>query len=107
VIKGAANGGFFSTMPTVVSNVFGSARLSVAMGMIVTRWPAGISWYVGYSVSSARHSITHAQGAPIAGYLLNAYGGAESMLSAYHPAMFYSGSMGMGTVGLVSIRTST
>ncbi|KAJ7843353.1 hypothetical protein B0H14DRAFT_3456267 [Mycena olivaceomarginata] len=76
-------------MPTVVSNVFGSARLSVAMGMIVTRWAGG-----------------YLMGAPIAGYL-NAYGSAESMLSAYNPAMFYAGSMGMGTIGLVSIRTST
>ncbi|KAJ7868783.1 major facilitator superfamily domain-containing protein [Mycena olivaceomarginata] len=93
VINGAANGGFFSTMPTVVGNVFGSARVSVAMGMIVTGWAGG-----------------YLMGAPIAGYLLNAYGGAESTLSAYHPAMFYAGSMGMGATGLVSLmrfRTST
>ncbi|KAJ7149219.1 major facilitator superfamily domain-containing protein [Mycena crocata] len=69
VINGAANGGFFSTMPTV------------------------------------RHL-----GAPIAGYLLNAYGGADSTLSAYHPAMFYAGSMALGAGGLVSLvrlKTST
>lgn len=36
IINGAANGGFFSTMPMVVGSVFGSARVSVAMGMIVT-----------------------------------------------------------------------
>ncbi len=41
VVNGAANGGFFSTMPTVVGNVFGSARVSVAMGMIVTSWGGG------------------------------------------------------------------
>jgi len=41
VINGAANGGFFSTMPTVVGSVFGSARVSVAMGMIVTGWAGG------------------------------------------------------------------
>ncbi len=41
VINGAANGGFFSTMPTVVGNVFGSARVSVAMAMIVTSWGGG------------------------------------------------------------------
>ncbi|KAJ7914319.1 putative monocarboxylate transporter [Mycena leptocephala] len=93
VINGAANGGFFSTMPTVVGSVFGSARVSVAMGMIVTGWVGG-----------------YLMGAPIAGYLLNAYGGADSTLSAYHPAMFYAGSMGMGATGLVSLmrlRTST
>lgn len=41
VINGAANGGFFSTMPTVVGNVFGSARVAVAMAMIVTGWTGG------------------------------------------------------------------
>ncbi|KAK7554519.1 major facilitator superfamily domain-containing protein [Phyllosticta citricarpa] len=41
VINGAANGGFFSTMPTVVSNVFGSARMAVAMAMIVLGWTGG------------------------------------------------------------------
>ena len=41
VINGAANGGFFATMPTVVGTVFGSARVSVAMGMIVTGWAGG------------------------------------------------------------------
>lgn len=41
IINGMANGGFFATMPTVVGNVFGSARVSVAMGMIVTGWAGG------------------------------------------------------------------
>lgn len=41
IINGMANGGFFSTMPTVVGNVFGSARVSVAMAMIVTGWAGG------------------------------------------------------------------
>lgn len=41
IVNGLANGGFFSTMPTVVGNVFGSARVSVAMGMTVTGWAAG------------------------------------------------------------------
>jgi MFS family permease len=50
VINGAANGGFFATIPTVASSVFGSARVSVAMGMIVSGWAGGyllvstISW---------------------------------------------------------------
>ncbi|KAJ7200322.1 major facilitator superfamily domain-containing protein [Mycena pura] len=93
VINGAANGGFFSTMPTVVGAVFGPARVSVAMGMIVTGWVGG-----------------YLMGAPIAGYLLAAYGGTDSTLSAYHPAMFYAGSMAMGAAGLVSLlrfKTST
>lgn len=41
VINGAANGGFFATMPTVVGNLFGSARVAVAMGMVVTSWGGG------------------------------------------------------------------
>lgn len=41
VINGAACGGFFSVFPTVSGNVFGSARVSVAMGMLVTGWSGG------------------------------------------------------------------
>jgi MFS family permease len=38
LINGAANGSFFATMPTVVGNLFGSIRVAVAMGMVVTSW---------------------------------------------------------------------
>lgn len=38
VINGAANGSFFAVMPTVVGHLFGSVRVAVAMGMIVTSW---------------------------------------------------------------------
>lgn len=41
IVNGAANGGFFSTIPTVVGSVFGSRRVGVAMGMIVTGWAGG------------------------------------------------------------------
>lgn len=41
IVNGAANGAFFSTMPTVVSNVFGSARVSIAMSMVLTGWLGG------------------------------------------------------------------
>lgn len=47
--------------------------------------------------------LTSSQGAPIAGYLLSAYGGENSTLQAYHPAMFYAGSMALGASGLVAI----
>lgn len=40
--------------------------------------------------------------APIAGYLLAAYGGEHSTLNAYHPAIFYAGSMALGAAGLVA-----
>ncbi|KAH8815582.1 putative monocarboxylate transporter [Xylogone sp. PMI_703] len=86
VINGSANGGFFSTMPTVVSRVFGSARVGVAMGMIVSGWAGG-----------------YLLGSPIAGYLLAAHGGQYAGLKAYHPAIFYSGSMALGAGLLVSL----
>ncbi|KAF7357294.1 Monocarboxylate permease Mch4 [Mycena sanguinolenta] len=112
MINGVANGGFFSTMPTVVGTVFGSARVSVAMGMIVTGWAGGYLMVRKdfFQLSRVCRFDFVAQGAPIAGYLLNAYGGADSTLSAYHPAMFYAGSMGLGATGLVSLvrlQTST
>lgn len=83
-INGLSNGGFFATMPTVVGNVFGSARLSVTMGMIVSSWAGG-----------------YLMGAPIAGYLLNAYGGESRGLSAYRPAMYYAGGMALASALLV------
>ncbi|KXH67616.1 major facilitator superfamily transporter [Colletotrichum salicis] len=86
IINGVSNGGFFSTMPTVVGNTFGSARVSVAMSMIVTGWAGG-----------------YLMGSPIAGYLLEAYGGAEGGLQAYRPAMFYAGSMSLAAAGLVAM----
>ncbi|KAF6801090.1 monocarboxylate permease [Colletotrichum musicola] len=93
IVNGVSNGGFFSTMPTVVGNVFGSARVSVAMSMVVTGWAGG-----------------YLMGAPIAGYLLEAYGGAENGLQAYRPAMFYAGSLSLASavlVAMVRFRIST
>lgn len=49
IINGAANGGFFACMPTVVANVFGAARVSVAMGMVVSGWVGGYL-LVGYFI---------------------------------------------------------
>lgn len=86
VISGAANGGFFSLMPTVVGNVFGSARVSIAMGMVVSGWAGG-----------------YLMGAPIAGYILNAYGGQSAGFEAYRPAIYYAGSMALGAAGLVAL----
>lgn len=41
VMNGLTNGGFFSSIPTVVGNVFGSTRVSTAMGMMITGWVFG------------------------------------------------------------------
>ncbi|KAI3329086.1 major facilitator superfamily transporter [Xylariaceae sp. AK1471] len=84
VVNGMANGGFFSTMPTVVGNCFGSARVAVAMSMIVTSWSGG---YLS----------------PIAGYLLDAYGGEDAGFQAYRPAMYYAGSLALGAAGFVEL----
>ncbi|KAI1329164.1 major facilitator superfamily transporter [Xylariaceae sp. FL0255] len=86
IVNGMANGGFFSTMPTVVGNCFGSARFTVAMGMIVSSWSGG-----------------YLLGAPIAGYLLDAYGGENAGFEAYRPAMFYAGSLALGAAGFVAL----
>jgi MFS family permease len=84
VINGMSNGGFFAVMPTVVSSVFGSARVTVAMGMIVSGWTGG-----------------YLMGAPIAGYLLAAYGGQDAGFKAYRPAIFYAGSLALVATFLV------
>jgi len=52
--------------------------------MIVTGWSGG-----------------YLAGAPIAGYLLSAFGGEAAGLRAFRPAVFYAGSMAMGAAGLV------
>lgn len=88
-------------MPTVAGQVFGSARVSVALGMLVTSWSGG---YLMVGKFALRLSIPEAhdkQGAPIAGYILAAYGGQSGGFKAYRPAMYYAGSMALGAAGLV------
>ncbi|KAJ5497832.1 Major facilitator superfamily domain general substrate transporter [Penicillium expansum] len=91
IVNGMANGGFFSTMPTVVGNTFGSARVSVVMGMVVTGWAGG-----------------YLLGAPIAGFILDAAGGESKGITGYRPAIVYAGSMALvaSIIGL-SIRLKT
>ncbi|RAK93337.1 monocarboxylate permease Mch4 [Aspergillus costaricaensis CBS 115574] len=93
IINGMANGGFFSTIPTVVGNVFGSARVSVAMGMIVTSWAGG-----------------YLLGSPIAGYILDASGGEDAGIKAYRPAILYAGFMALGAsvlAAFIRLKTDT
>ncbi|KAJ5374217.1 Major facilitator superfamily domain general substrate transporter [Penicillium concentricum] len=91
IVNGMANGGFFSTMPTVVGNTFGSARVSVVMGMVVTGWAGG-----------------YLLGAPIAGFILDAAGGESKGITGYRPAIVYAGVMALvaSIIGL-SIRLKT
>lgn len=60
IINGMANGGFFATMPTVVGNVFGSARVSVAMGMVVTGWGGGYLLVCAPNETSSKLLVTDA-----------------------------------------------
>lgn len=49
--------------------------------------------------------LTTKQGAPIAGYLLEAFGGAEGGLQAYRPAMLYAGSVAaVSAIMLLTVR---
>ncbi|KAI2635424.1 major facilitator superfamily transporter [Xylaria nigripes] len=86
IVNGMSNGGFFSTMPTVVGNCFGSSRVAVAMGMVVTGWSGG-----------------YLLGAPIAGFILDAYGGQDASLQAFRPAMYYAGALAITAAALVQI----
>lgn len=51
----------------------------------------------------ASQSNTLAQGSPVAGYLLAAFGGVSGGLEAYHPAMFYGGSLALISAILLAI----
>lgn len=102
VLNGAAAGGFFALMPTVAGQVFGSARVSVALGMLVTGWSGGYLM-VRLRRLHNTHRLTKFQGAPIAGYILAAYGGQSSGFKAYRPAIYYAGSMALGAAGLVTL----
>ncbi|KAL1405700.1 hypothetical protein Q8F55_007368 [Vanrija albida] len=84
LVNGASSGGFFAIMPTVVNTIMGSQRMTVAFGMIVTGWTGG-----------------YLMGAPIAGYLLAAYGGQDRGIVAYRPAVFWAGGMAAGAALLV------
>jgi hypothetical protein len=41
VVNGLTNGGFFSSMHTIIGNMFGSARVSITMNMMLTGWVKG------------------------------------------------------------------
>ncbi|EFY97902.1 hypothetical protein MHUMG1_08717 [Metarhizium humberi] len=84
VLNGIGSGGFFSLMPVVVGAVFGDGQLANVMSMLTT------SWTFGYFM-----------GSPIAGYLLDAYGGAEAGLAAFRPTFFYAGSLTLASAGLI------
>nr|POE63238.1 aspyridones efflux protein apdf [Quercus suber] len=67
IINGAANGGFFALMPTVAGRTFGSARVSTAMGMLVTGWSGG---YLMAGFKAYRPAIYYAGSVTIAAAVL-------------------------------------
>ena len=42
------------------------------------------------------------QGSPIAGWLLQAYGGSSAGRAAFRPAIYYAGSLAMASAGLIA-----
>ncbi|KXJ89732.1 monocarboxylate permease Mch4 [Microdochium bolleyi] len=92
VLNGFGNGSFFSGMPPVASSLFGSLRMPVVMGMIITSWGPG-----------------YLMGAPIAGYLLAATGGEHGPVENYRAAILFAGGAALAScllVGLVRVKTS-
>jgi predicted MFS family arabinose efflux permease len=41
IVCGASNGGFFSTVPSVVGHLYGAARVANALAMVVSGWAFG------------------------------------------------------------------
>lgn len=50
VLNGAGNGGFFSTVPSVVGHVYGSQRVTNALAMLIS------GWAFGYLLVGLRHA---------------------------------------------------
>jgi len=84
ILNGLGNGGFFSTIPSVVAHIYGPVRVTTVFSMILTGWAAG-----------------YLLGAPVAGWLLDAYGGSGAGIVAYRPAMYYAGSLSVGSAGFI------
>jgi MFS family permease len=85
VVSGSANGSFFSAMPSVIGGIFGAHLVSTAMGMIVTGWTAVRSLARAADPFLKRRQ-GYLSGGPIAGYLLEAFGGQGAGLSAFRCA---------------------
>ncbi|KAL1761783.1 major facilitator superfamily domain-containing protein [Schizophyllum commune] len=84
ILDGLGNGGFFSTVPSVVGHVYGPNRMTGVLGMVLSAWAAG-----------------YILGSPVAGWLLEMYGGSDAGITAYRPAMYYAGSLSLGAAGFV------
>lgn len=105
VINGAGNGGFFSTMPSVVGHIYGGARLANAMAMVVTGWAFGyfLVCLKYSSLSSVVSKNSHHQGAPVAGWMLDAFGGSAAGRTAFRPAIYFAGSLSLASAVLIMV----
>ncbi|KAI0261040.1 major facilitator superfamily domain-containing protein [Gloeopeniophorella convolvens] len=84
VINGFGSGGFFSLIPSVVGSVYGNTRTANALAMTVSGWAFGYFF-----------------GSPVAGWLLQAYGGSSAGRAAFRPAIYYAGSLSVASAGLI------
>lgn len=106
IISGAGNGGFFSTMPSVVTHMYGNSRVASALAMIVSAWTGGYVLVCSRTRFGSHIMTLRSQGAPIAGWILERYGGSEAGRAAFRPAMYYAGSMSLGSVAFVLVIRS-
>lgn len=89
--------------PTVVGHLFGSANMSVTMGMILTSWSFGYT-FVGPNITLEHEFNTNHlhQGSPVASYILKASGGADHGIGPYRPAMYFAGALALISTTLVA-----
>lgn len=83
IISGFFGGAFFSLMPGVLSSIFGTKRLGVVFGMIVTSWSPG-----------------YLAGSLVAGIILQA-SGSETDPKSFIPAIIYAGVTSLAAAFLV------
>ncbi|PWN90577.1 MFS general substrate transporter [Acaromyces ingoldii] len=88
LLNGAAGGALLSLQPTVVASMYGTSELAVTMAMVT----------IGRCVGSAL-------GAPIAGYLLDAFGGPQGGTPPFRPALLVIGSISfLAAMCLLTLR---
>ncbi|KAJ1530081.1 hypothetical protein HK405_001892 [Cladochytrium tenue] len=85
IINGCCSGAILSLQPPVNAAVFGIRRAPETMSMMTSARVFGMAF-----------------GGPIAGYLLDAFGGPSSGTHAYRPTMFVMGSLCLVAAALVS-----
>ncbi|KAI9457772.1 MFS general substrate transporter [Lactarius psammicola] len=104
VINGFGSGGFFSLIPSVVGSVYGNTRTANALAMTVSGWAFGY-FLVGPFRLKPVLTLTGDfvdVGSPIAGWVLQVYGSSSAGRAALCPAIYYAGSLALGSTGLIA-----